>query len=128
MYLLLSYILKVLSSPLLFTYIIIVPLLVIIITAIPLIIIVWYRLLTYNVPAGSKVNIELSTHDLDTLLPGEYINDKVVDFYLRYSCTHARVHCYCTVYVPLDTHTVEPLYNGQLWGTLFWPLYSGGLC
>ncbi|XP_064405387.1 sentrin-specific protease 7-like isoform X4 [Halichondria panicea] len=42
------------------------------------------RLLAYNVPAGSKVNIEVSTHDVDTLAPGEYINDKVVDFYLRY--------------------------------------------
>ena len=25
-------------------------------------------------------------------------------------------------------HTVEPLYNGHLWGTKFWPLYRGGLC
>ena len=24
--------------------------------------------------------------------------------------------------------TVEPLYNGHLWGTMFWPLYRGGLC
>ena len=24
--------------------------------------------------------------------------------------------------------TVEPLYNGHLWGTKFWPLYRGGLC
>ncbi len=24
-------------------------------------------------------------------------------------------------------HTVEPLYNGHLWGTMFWPLYRGGL-
>ncbi len=23
--------------------------------------------------------------------------------------------------------TVEPLYNGHLWGTMFWPLYRGGL-
>lgn len=41
------------------------------------------RLLTYNVPAGCKVNIEVSTHDVDTLSPREYLNDKVVDFYLR---------------------------------------------
>ena len=25
-------------------------------------------------------------------------------------------------------YTVEPLYNGHLWGTKFWPLYRGGLC
>ena len=25
-------------------------------------------------------------------------------------------------------NTVEPLYNGRLWGTMFWPLYRGGLC
>ena len=24
--------------------------------------------------------------------------------------------------------TVEPLYNGYLWETMFWPLYRGGLC
>ncbi len=23
---------------------------------------------------------------------------------------------------------VEPLYNGHHWGTMFWPLYRGGLC
>ena len=23
---------------------------------------------------------------------------------------------------------MEPLYNGHLWGTKFWPLYRGGLC
>ncbi len=31
-----------------------------------------------------------------------------------------------TLYNPV--YTVEPLYNGHLWGTMFWPLYRGGLC
>lgn len=41
------------------------------------------RLLTYNVPAGSKVGIEISSSDVATLDTGEYLNDIVVDFYLR---------------------------------------------
>ncbi len=28
----------------------------------------------------------------------------------------------------VHVYTVEPLYNGHLWWTMFWPLYRGGLC
>lgn len=41
-----------------------------------------YRLLTYK-PKGCKVGVELRTMDVETLDPGEYLNDKIMDFYLK---------------------------------------------
>jgi len=39
------------------------------------------RLLSYK-PAGSKLNLEIVEADLDCLYRGEYLNDKIIDFYL----------------------------------------------
>ena len=40
------------------------------------------RLLCYK-PKGCKVGVELMTTDVETLEPGEYLNDKIMDFYLK---------------------------------------------
>lgn len=39
-------------------------------------------------PLGGKVNIEVTVLDLESLAPDEYVNDKIMDFYLKY------VHCF----------------------------------
>ncbi len=33
-------------------------------------------------PPGSKLNLEITELDMDCLVPGEYLNDKIIDFYL----------------------------------------------
>ena len=39
------------------------------------------RLLIYN-PSGSKLHFEITGVDLNCLHPQEYLNDKIIDFYL----------------------------------------------
>jgi len=41
-----------------------------------------YRELKYQ-PEGSKMAVELTRSDVDTLEAGEFLNDKIVDFYLK---------------------------------------------
>ena len=40
------------------------------------------RLLTYK-PQGSKVTLDIMSADVECLDPGEYLNDKIIDFYLK---------------------------------------------
>ena len=40
------------------------------------------RLLTYK-PQGSKVTLDIMSADVECLEPGEYLNDKIIDFYLK---------------------------------------------
>ena len=40
------------------------------------------RLLSYK-PSGCKVGVELMTMDVETLNPGQYLNDKIMDFYFK---------------------------------------------
>ena len=40
------------------------------------------RLLTYK-PVGSKLSMDMMSADLECLEPGEYLNDKIIDFYLK---------------------------------------------
>ena len=37
-------------------------------------------------PPGSKVSLEVTTLDMESLAPEEYVNDKIMDFYLKYVC------------------------------------------
>ena len=41
-----------------------------------------FRLLTYK-PEGCKFGVELMSMDMETLNPGEFLNDKIMDFYLK---------------------------------------------
>ena len=40
------------------------------------------RLLTYK-PQGSKVTLDIMSADVECLDPGEHLNDKIIDFYLK---------------------------------------------
>lgn len=42
-----------------------------------------HRLVTYK-PQGSKVMLDIMSADVECLDPGEYLNDKIIDFYLKW--------------------------------------------
>ena len=41
-----------------------------------------FRLFTYK-PVGSKMTLDIMSADVECLDPGEYLNDKIIDFYLK---------------------------------------------
>ena len=51
------------------------------------------------------------------------------NYYVTDVHAHCSINCeVIKVYTVTYNIIVEPLYNGHLWGTMFWPLYRGGLC
>ena len=49
-------------------------------------VLVYFRLLTYP-PPPEKGGINITNEDLYCLQEGEFLNDVIIDFYLKYECT-----------------------------------------
>ncbi len=72
-------------------------------------------------PPGSKLSLEITELDLDCLEPGEYLNDKIIDFYLMCVCTdhvclYICLFVFCCVFVCLLL-LLSPSLHAGIFGT-----------
>lgn len=52
-------------------------------------------------PKGDVDAVSISKRDVDLLLPDTYVNDTIIDFYIKYVCLHYKMkfHFFCFIII-----------------------------